>query len=110
MFFLTISSAPLRKLAIGHLYEAKNQGSFRWRNRVLSVVQCNRSCGLQVAPLLSYCQFNASICIFISQLQVLFSILALFLLIFKIKSPILRFFIVNDVTLQQISEIKSKIV
>ena len=47
---------------------------------------------------------------FISQLQVLFFILALFLLIFKIKSPILRFFIVNDVTLQQISEIKSKIV
>ena len=46
---MTISSAPLRKLAIGHLYEAKNQASFRWRNRVLSVVQCNRSCGLQVA-------------------------------------------------------------
>ena len=47
--FLTISSAPLRKLAIGHLYEAKNQGAFRWRNWVLSVVQCNPSCGLQVA-------------------------------------------------------------
>ena len=46
---MTISSAPLRKLAIGHLYEAKNQGSFRWRNWVLSVVQCNCSCGLQVA-------------------------------------------------------------
>ena len=46
---MTISSAPLRKLAIGHLYEAKNQGAFRWRNWVLSVVQCNPSCGLQVA-------------------------------------------------------------
>ena len=46
---MTISSAPLRKLAIGHLYEAKNQGAFRWRNWVLSVVQCNRSCGLRVA-------------------------------------------------------------
>ena len=42
--------------------------------------------------------------------KVLFSILALFLLILKIKLPILRFFIVKDVTLQQNSEIKSKIV